>query len=733
MSKNKTDRIEFRILGGSRQMLIRTGEDLIRAAGLDAAHWAMTAARMDALVFDRDFLTFLDTDKNGRIRYDEVKAALRWMISLLRDFSGTEKGSDFLSLDAINTDNPEGAAIRETIRVALSNLGISDAGGITLAQISDDRKIVADALQNGDGIIPPSAVSESLVADCIRSAMALSGGKKDINGQEGIDRASLDTLESCAKACLAWYEKYEKAPEMIHPFGEKTRLLYDAFSAVRDKAEAFYQSAAALRFTAGENRAGQKMNTFDPLDTESVRAFFAKAPAANPVSGPILLRSSDTVNPLWGDKLESFFQILSEAEGREIVSLDAKEWDLLKDKLTPFGEWDTERKMHGYDKFERGKLRSYEKEKIYTSIRTLMENDLAVAGGLQNCDAVRKLILYQKHMIAFLNNFVCMHDLFDTERSSMIQAGRLVMDGRIFTLCTPATNPAEHKKIIQESDICVLYADLSKGVGETLKTMKIAVAVTSGDMRNLFIGKSGVFFTGDGETWDAKIFDLIQQPVSVSEALREPFYRFAGFLRKQADKFFTARSKNYEDALAKNIQSKAGAAAPVFPAPDASRQTPAFSGSMLLMGGGIGIAAIGSAFAFMIRALQGISVSTVLAVFFGILLVFGGPMILISLIKLFHRNLSRFFEANGCVVNPQMRLSLRMGRIFTYTPKMPCRAKILSERLRIASEAASGGVQTLKTRIFLWLLLLILFCIAVYLARPFLRQAADFLSRTFRA
>lgn len=728
MAKRRPERIEFRKLGGSRQMLIRTGEDLARAANLDPALWVMTGVQLDALVFDRDFLTFLDTDKNGRIRCDEVKSALCWMISLLRDLSGAEKGSSFLALDALSDDNPEALALRETIRVALANLGTPDAGGITLDQIGNSRKIMANALQNGDGIIPPDALTDPLLADCVRDAMKLAGGERDINGQEGAGGAALDALESHAKSCLAWRERCDKEPEKLLPFGEKTRELCAAFQAVREKADDFFQSAAALRFTADGNRAGACGNTFDPLDAGSVRDFFVKAPAANPLSGPVLRRDPDALNPLWRGPAEMFFQIYSKALGREITSLNAEEWNELSAKLSPFEEWDAAREKNTFGRIDPERLRAYTEADAFGELRAMMERDLAVAGNLRNCETVRKLILYQKHMIDFLNNFVCMNHLFDAERVSMIQAGRLVMDGRIFTLCTPAPDPAEHKKIIQESDICVLYVDLSRGAGEEKKTMKIAVAVTSGDVRNLFIGKTGIFFTGGGETWDAKVFDFVQQPVSVSEAMREPFYRFAAFLRKQADKFFSARSKNYEEGLSKEIQSKAVPGAPL---PGAPRQTPAVSGSMLLMGGGIGIAAIGSAFAFMIRTLQGISVSTVLAVFSGILLVFGGPVVLISLVKLFRRNLSRFFEANGCAMNPQMRLSLRMGRIFTYRPKMPFRAKVLAMRLPSVREAAGSGGS--KLRFFLWLLLILLLVFAFFLAWPFLARAWNSISACFRA
>jgi hypothetical protein len=269
----------------------------------------------------------------------------------------------------------------------------------------------------------------------------------------------------------------------------------------------------------------------------------------------------------------------------------------------------------------------------------------------------------------------------------------------------------------------VIYLDATSGLGKDAKNMKLAVGVTSGNMRHFFLGKSGVFYTADGVMWDARIIDMIQQPVSISEALKMPFYKFADFIHKQADKFFTARSKQYEDTIAKDIQSQSKLptapppAAPAAKKPVAPQQTPAFSGSMVLMGGGVGIAAIGSAFAFMAKSIQGISVSSVLAIFFGILLIFGGPIVTVSLTKLFRRNLAIFLEANGNALNGQLRLSLRMGRFFTYTPPLPEHSRIYLQKLLHIPDSKEA-VDMLKNRkviLYILLVIVLLECVALFL------------------
>ncbi len=690
--KKNDDRVNFRMLGGSRQLLVQTGADLHRVADLDVAHWAVTALQKDSLIGNKEFLDMLDADNDGRIRCDEVKAALNWMLGLLQDLRGAEQGSSTLTIDSIYDNKPDGVAMRDSIRIALDNIGLPEENKITFEQISNHEKILSAALQNGDGIIPPDPTEavDPQIADCIRSIMNLVGKQKDLSGADGVGKAEAESFEKQASGYLAWKDAFN---ESLLVYGDKTDAVYQAYIAIADKVDDFFRCAAASRYSSAK-----AVSTYDPLDPESVKAYLEKSPIANPEQTQDLDLNGE-LNPLWRDRVAAFFAVWEEAE-----SISAAEWTSLKAKLAPYGAWLAKKNTAIFDGFDIEKLRSYAANNVYAGLYKLIDNDVAVSGTLCTCKIVRKLILFQMNMVRFLNNFVCLHNLFDTKSDSMIQVGHLVMDGRTFSLCTLVPNVAEHKKIVQESDICVMYLDITKGAGSTLKTMKLAVAVTSGHVRNIFIGKSGVFFTGDGEVWDAKIFDFVKQPVSVSEAMREPFYKFAEFLQKQADKYFSTKSKTYETNVAKSIQT---------PAP-AAQQTPAVSGSMMLMGGGIGIAAIGSAFAFMAKSLQGISVWTVLGVFLGILLIFGGPIIMVSLIKLFNRNLSRFFEANGFAINMKMRLSLKMGRVFTYVPKMPYKVLLFAEQLSLKGE---NGMSR-KGKIWLILFILLLAGVAAYFLYP---------------
>ena len=194
--------------------------------------------------------------------------------------------------------------------------------------------------------------------------------------------------------------------------------------------------------------------------------------------------------------------------------------------------------------------------------------------------------------------------------------------------------------------------------------MTLAVAVTAGIMRRLFIGKSGVFYTPDGLIWDAVITDLIQQPVSLKEAILMPFYRIGDIIQNQAEKHFAAKTNAFEADVTKNVDSKLAGG-------DQPKKEGGLNMPMLIMGGGVGIAALGSSFAFMAKSLQGVSIWRILAVLLGIFIIICAPFVILSLLKLFRRSLTRFLEANGCALNREMRLTLALGRIFTYVPRIP--------------------------------------------------------------
>ena len=137
----------------------------------------------------------------------------------------------------------------------------------------------------------------------------------------------------------------------------------------------------------------------------------------------------------------------------------------------------------------------------------------------------------------------------------MLQSGTLVMDARRFTLAVPVKNPAEHRTIAAPGYICVAYIEITRKLATAPGKQLLAVAITSGTMRNLFVGKRGVFFDADGVEYDAQIVQFLDQPVSIPDALIDPFRKFAAFVGKQFDKLFASRAGEAQNSLGADLSS----------------------------------------------------------------------------------------------------------------------------------------------------------------------------------
>ena len=659
-----SNNIKFEKVGGSYQPIVHTAEDLKKLLKLPPALWTITSISTDAVAIDPEFLTFIDYDENCKVRVDEVKTAISWMLERLKNFDNAEKGSDILCFDALNEENPEAVKILASAKLALFNTGKADANEISLTEIRDRKKIIAAGLTNGDGVIPPGLIEQPELSAIAQLVMDSFGKTQDVSGLDGFNDAALDTFEKTAAAYILWNDEQDSNATVVYPNGTDTAKCYNALMAVKDTLDQYFVQCRAFRLFG--TKAEFNATAPNAMNIEDVAAALQKAPIACPNKECNFSIDAD-LNPLWRDKVQLFFDLCVK-DKRELTE---EEWNAIKAVYAPYAAWLARKPTDLFDKFDLATLKKAMEDHVADKLRALLKEDLRHADEINCFNEVQKLILYQQNLIPFLNNYVNLRILFDSTKTSILQAGTLVMDGRCFHMATRVTSIADHKKIATRSNICTMYIVAQTGQPKALKTLQLAVAVTSGDMYNLFVGKYGIFYTHDGLAWDAKVVDFILQPVSISEALQMPFIRFGALIGKQLDKFFSARSKEVETGLDKTFTQAQKFDPKQLKAPAAKQQTPAVSGSMMLMGGGVGLAAIGSAVAFMAQTLKNVSIWSVLLIFVCILLLFGGPMIISSLVKLYRRNIAVFMEASGLAMNKRMRLTRLMGKLFTEKPKIP--------------------------------------------------------------
>ena len=120
----------FRKYGRSYQLRIQDAQDLEKIQVLDEVHWACTSITTDSLNCDDAFISYVDTDKNGRIRPGELKAAQSWLFRILADRSRLVERSDVLRLNDIDMHHDEGqnlraAADRKSTRLNSSHIPLS--------------------------------------------------------------------------------------------------------------------------------------------------------------------------------------------------------------------------------------------------------------------------------------------------------------------------------------------------------------------------------------------------------------------------------------------------------------------------------------------------------------------------------------------------------------------------------------------------------------------------------
>ena len=670
MKDNNTEQndrnLKFVRIGGSYQPVISGSSDFSKLIELDDAHWQVTSLTVSSLRTDKRFLDFLDTDRNGLIRTDEVRAALNFMHSVFSDFSGTDAGSDVLKLDAVNRETPDGSAVYAAAQTILLALGKSEASEISLGEIANDAGVRCCATSNGDGIITADPENDPGTAALIAAVSGNVGSVQDLSGVPGMNAAELDAFIALVKAYFAWLDDGKARAEELSPFGENTSAMAQIAGELQEPIRQFFLSSSALAFLEDDpERLAKKGIVADVRSATEVDELLKSVAIAAPEKDG-RLRCNAPLNPKWKGKFLALCAYPEFSRFLEDNSLAAEKWQEFTSLLAPCTAYLAANPAAGkFAGLSREDLERLVSDETVSRARELIQSDIDAGNALAGSDKLLKAVLYQKYILEFLNNFANLTDLFKTDCFSMLQTGTLVMDGRHFTLAVPVTNIAEHKKIVSTSNICVAYVEITGGNPGAVQKSTLAVGVTSGSMRNLFVGKRGVFFSADGKVYDAKVTDFIEQPVSISDAVKKPFLSFGSFVGKQFDKLIATHANSVQKDLGTQIST---GKVPAVPAAPAGGQV---NGSMLLMGGGIGLAALGSSVAFIAKSLQNVSLLTVLGVLLGIMVVFGGPCVVISITKLYRRDLARFLEAAGCALNHSMRLTFILGLFFTFSPRRP--------------------------------------------------------------
>lgn len=294
------------------------------------------------------------------------------------------------------------------------------------------------------------------------------------------------------------------------------------------------------------------------------------------------------------------------------------------------------------------------------SIKLNVESELNAAKA--EYMPLRKLLLIHRDFYRLLRNFVTFEDFYDYDKKTVasFEAGTLIIDQRACRLCIRVNDPAKHDAQAPLSGMYLLYCNCENK--KTGKTAHIVAAMTQGEIKNLSIGKNGVFYDNDGLDYDATVTKIIDNPISIRQAFWTPYRKFSKWVEEKINKSAAEKdAKAFDDMKTKADSVKVDGA-------PAEAQKPAFdiakfAGIFAAIGMALGM--IGAALASLASGLSTLTWWQNIIVFICILLVISGPSMVMAWLKLRRRNLAPVLNANGWAINADAIISVPFGKTLT--------------------------------------------------------------------
>ena len=665
----------FRKFGGSYQYFVSTPEELPNVLRLDPALWAALSVPVTALNVDRKFLSYLDFDANGIIRLDDVENAVKTVQKAFRDLKVLGDAAPEMPVSSLADQEGE---CRERLDFIASVPGLAAEGVLKLAAVSAKLQEVSAGPLRGDGILRAAAVAGSGAEALYAEVLGVSGGG------EGISAAQLDKFIADANNFLEWAKQTER-PKFRDA---DPAPYYASLTGVKDKIDEFFRFCELLRLDpAHERRFQLDPDNLPPLDIKdggAVAETLFSAPLAKPNRAAELDLAGE-LNPGYREALQNFATLF------DIEKLTPESWAALQAEMAPYAEYLGRAQGDNIGRLGEAKLAACLADDQPEILHDLFARDGKVGGVLNQLRTLEKLILFKQYLWSFLNNFVCFKALFTAGETSMIQAGRLIMDGRTFALTLWIDNIAAHKAIAVKSHLCLIYLELATATGAK---RYVATAVTAGDLKRIYIGKPAFFIDAENRQYNGKIVDMVAGPISFWQTVLEPFRRLGAAIGSKTQKLTDYSST--EKAMNEKIDSTSDRLSGPKKAPAPAQNSGGGllskgNGTMLLLAGGLSIAALGAAISYVaktiasgVRSMLAMPPMQLAQLVLIILLILFAPLALYAILQLRKRNLTLFLEAAGWAINLPMKLNSRVSRFFTFFGIYPDDAKfkmlVLGER-----------------------------------------------------
>ena len=688
--------MEFRRFGKSFQMVLNDGNDLVEALNLDESLWVALSAPTSAFFrCDPKLFDYLDVNKNGRVTSKELRTAIKWLRDTLVDITKiTPEFDGNLAIADISDKTAEGKSIIDSAKWISQEIGTGETGKISLKQV---REFIATVIQrdlNGDGVLTLKAAQrastdeyKTAVTAMVKDVVTATGGATDKDGTQGLDEATMTTFLKAVPEYLEWYDKGQipegQTKTDIMTMGTDTPALAAMVKEHSDKLDQFFKISNLLYFDERIQPKAlsteSKVAAFDPAAQAEVDAYQNALPLSTPNADRILPLIADKINPA----CQSWFMPLVEKVILPILGCNASDglteddWNKVKATFAAYEAYMASKKGAIVEKVPVADLRKYVScDALQKEVRELMAIDKDVSNKIAASTGLEKLLLYRENLLAYANNFISFTDLYSREKNAMFECGKLVIDGRWFAVAFKITSVAEHQAMAKNSQLFLMYVEVTRHTGEKFQ---VVVPVTSGSKGNLMVGKRGIFYDTEGNDCDAKVINIVENPVCLREAIEAPIHRLWGIIEGKLNAWSGDAEKNLQGNFTKAITPGEAAAAPApAPAPAAKDGKDGKESKLnanAFMGIGIAAAAIGSALAFITKTLAGMTGLQIWITVIVAILALMLPISIIAIIKLNRQDLSSILEGCGWGINMKVRLDGKLRKQFTYYGKYPAGAK----------------------------------------------------------
>ncbi len=673
---------KFHRIGGLDQVTLRSAAELCHIGELDPKLWGALSCPASGLEFDQRTLSLIDADGDGRIRIQEVTEAVEWACARLADPAVMVDPPEALPLAHISSDTEEGRRLAASARAILENIGKGEAEEITREDVEKAAEQAAQNLLNGDGVVPLHPDLDSDMQQFIQDALAVTGGVEDAGGETGINRP---IAEAFVRTLEAWRGWKTSVTEAAGPLNADTEAAWELVQELKGKIDDYFLRCDLADFAPHSTDAlAAEEKTALPAEKGLLDAHTLEdLPLARVEAGrPLQLASG--LNPAWRERMERFFHLvrpllaqpgtLTREDWLAVLNGFASHEAALALKPAPEAAEVSVAPTGSPDDLGLDRVNALLSGDLPARFAELAEQDASALTDAAGVAAVERLVLYHRHLHRLLMNFVSFYDFYSLRRNATFQAGTLFLDGRSCRLCLPVADLAKHSTLAVFSQLYLIYCECRRPgkEGADDETMTIVAAMTAGDSDLLLDGRNGVFVDSMGNSWDATLVKIVSNPISLRQALWEPYKRLGRMITEQIAKFASAKQAAQTASMGQKMQAAATSA----PAPAGAGAPPAAGFDIgknvgILAAVGLALGALGTAVASIANALFSLAWWQFPLLIIGLFLVISGPSLTLAWLKLRKRTLGPLLDASGWAVNSRIPVNLTMGGKLTDTAVLP--------------------------------------------------------------